>query len=48
VSRFRVWRNRQAGEGSMRLTLLGMVAILGVVAVMVYIAREHWRSLVAE
>lgn len=32
MSRFRLWRNRQNGEGCMKLTLLGVIATLGVAA----------------
>jgi len=32
----------------MKLTLLGLVAILGVAALMIFIAWDHWRSLVEE
>ena len=47
VSGFRMWRNRQTG-GCMKLTLLGLVAILGVVALMVFITIHQWDSVVAE
>lgn len=47
VPRFGMWWNRQTGEGSMRLTLVGMIAILGLVALMVFIARHQWGTSLA-
>ena len=38
LSRPRMWRNRHHGESSMKLTLLGMIAIIGAVAVIVLVA----------
>jgi hypothetical protein len=32
----------------MKLTLLGMVAILGVLALMIFITRHQWGSVVAQ